>query len=123
MDIYVLDYRFITVTIATACKCVTQNDCMSPKVVLRELCTLSCDVCFCFRLQESDAECLNLSSLPLVGEADIINISFKAPDERDALRSHFKCTMEPGKEPVYHLLEVASSLKRNLYYDCLHLEG
>jgi rRNA processing protein Krr1/Pno1 len=78
---------------------------------------------FVTELQESDAECLNLSSLPLVGEADIINISFKAPDERDALRSHFKCTMEPGKEPVYHLLEVASSLKRNLYYDCLHLEG
>ena len=88
-------------------------------------CTVSGDhhVCSCFRLQESDLECLNSFSWLVVGEADIINIAFKAPDERDSLRAHFKCTTEPGKEPVYRLLEVASSVKRNLYYDCLHLEG
>ena len=84
---------------------------------------MSGHVCFCFRLQESDAGHLNLSSLLLVGEADIINIAFRESNEKDALRAHFKCTTEPGKKPVYHLLEVASPVRRNLYYDCLHVEG
>ena len=60
------------------------------------------------------------SNLPIVGEAETIDINFVGSKEQVGIRF----VRRPGSlRPVYELLEVGHHYEMDTTYDCLHLGG
>ena len=76
---------------------------------------------FVSRLPDPDVLTSNLSSFPIVGEAEIIDISF-TDGTQNPTRIRIQCTTEPGSlKQAFKLVEVGCRMTKDMTYDCLHL--
>jgi hypothetical protein len=75
-------------------------------------------------LNPAVSQCLH--SFTSVGKAEIIDITFTHILHKTAknVRVRIQCTRKlDGSQPVYDLLDVGSRFRKDMVYDCLHLEG
>ena len=72
-----------------------------------------------------DSERMPSSYLPVIGELEIIDLNFEdVQDYTQKIRVRIQCLRNPeDSKPAYKLLKVGLRLRKDLAYDCLHLDG